>query len=168
MSSTNQKIPVACPILTVRIKVHFLLLSTFVYLSSYSVLRFYFAGMHHNGPNPYGMHRIGNGASTETTNISAQDAIDYIATNMKLRFDVLSMQTAQITLFNNGPKPIKHVRWALYGCTLGVFDAQNLGKVTLTHINGCLYKFEPTEQFQPIAPGASVKFQFGTTALQVI
>lgn len=102
--------------------------------------------------------------------------IDNMANNMKLYFDVLSPSTAQITLYNSGSKPIKKGQWAIYVCVLGVFDYDQLANnpqgfvppggsnLKMTHINGCLYKFEPLRRFKPFTSGKYLKVQVNTTS----
>ena len=104
-----------------------------------------------------------------------QEDIDNMANNMKIYFDVLSPSAAQITLCNGGRKPIVKGKWAIYVCVvLGVFDYDHLannpegivpsGNSTLkmTHIDGCLYKFEPLNRFRPLPQGKTIKIQFNT------
>ena len=95
---------------------------------------------------------------------------------MKIYFDVLSPSAAQITLYNSGQKPIVKGKWALYVCViLGVFDFDQLANnpegivpsgdsnLKMTHIDGCLYKFEPLNRFRPLRHGKTIKIQFKIT-----
>lgn len=105
-----------------------------------------------------------------------QEDIDNMANNMKIYFDVLSSSAAQITIYNSGQKPIVKGKWAIYVCViLGVFDYDQLANnpegivpsgnsnLKMTHINGCLYKFEPLDQFRPLLEGKYIKIQFKIT-----
>lgn len=104
-----------------------------------------------------------------------QAVIDNMAENLKLYFDVLSPERAQITLFNGGSDPIRNGKWAIYICVLGIIQEQQLSNnpegyvlpggsnFKMTHINGCLYKLEPLSQFQSIESGDGMKVQFNTT-----
>lgn len=106
---------------------------------------------------------------------SCQADIDNMAENLKLYFDVLSPERAQITLFNGGSDPIRNGKWAIYICVLGIIQEQQLSNnpegyvlpggsnFKMTHINGCLYKLEPLSQFQSIESGDVMKVQFNTT-----
>lgn len=107
-----------------------------------------------------------------------QEDIDYIGYNLKLYFDVLSRGRAQITLLNTGSKPIRNGKWAIYVCVLGIFQEEQLvnnhedyvilseSDFKMTHINGCLYKFEPLSNFKVIASGEYIKLQLNTTLLR--
>ena len=98
-----------------------------------------------------------------------------MAEHLKLYFDVLSPERAQITLFNGGSDPIRNGKWAIYICVLGIIQEQQLtnnpagyvlpggSNFKMTHINGCLYKLEPLSQFQSIESGYVMKVQFNTT-----
>lgn len=105
-----------------------------------------------------------------------QEDIDNMANNMKIYFDVLSPSAAQITLYNSGQKPIVKGKWAIYVCViLGVFDFDQLANnpegivpsgdsnLKMTHIVGCLYKFEPLNRFRPLRQGKTIKIQFKIT-----
>jgi len=101
--------------------------------------------------------------------------MDNMAKHLKLYFDVLSPSMAQITLFNGGSSPIRYGKWAIYICVLGIIDEQQLtnnpegyvlpggSNFKMTHINGCLYKLEPHNNFKSIASGDAIKVQFNTT-----
>ena len=104
-----------------------------------------------------------------------QTDIDNMAEHLKLYFDVLSPERAQITLFNGGSGPIRNGQWAIYICVLGIIQEQQLANnpegyvlpggsnFKMTHINGCLYKLEPLSHFQSIEAGDAMKVQFNTT-----
>ena len=104
-----------------------------------------------------------------------QADIDNMAEHLKLYFNVLSPERAQITLFNGGSGPIRKGKWAIYICVLGIIQEQQLANnpegyvlpggsyFKLTHINGCLYQLEPLSHFQSIESGDVMKVQFNTT-----
>ena len=109
---------------------------------------------------------------------SVQSDIDYLADNMEIRYDVLNnFQSdltflSQITLTNKGQTPIKHDDWAVYFCNIRMMESKHLKHnptgyvipgnygIRLTHINGCLHKFETTSDFKEIAVGDSFTFKF--------
>lgn len=109
---------------------------------------------------------------------SIQGDIDYLASKMEVRYDVLDNLASeltflsQITLTNKGQVPIKHGDWVVYFCNIRLMESKHLKHnpagyvipgnygIRLTHINGCLHKFETTSDFKDIAAGASLTFKF--------
>ena len=114
---------------------------------------------------------------------STQDEINYLASNMEVRYDVLdnllpipngSFATflSQITLTNKGSLPIQHGSWSVYFCNIRLVESEHLQHnpagyvipgnygIKFTHINGCLHKFETTTDFKEIASGDSFTFKF--------
>ena len=107
-----------------------------------------------------------------------QADIDRMADNLKLSFDVLSPSIAQITLYNKGLRPITKDKWAIYVCVLGIFDYDQLANnpqgfvppggsnLKMTHINGCLYKFEPLSRFKPFLSREHIKVQINSSIIR--
>ena len=109
---------------------------------------------------------------------SVQGDIDYLANNMDVRYDVIdnlksdSTFLSRITLTNQGQSIIKQGDWAVYFCNIRMMESRYLKHnpagyvipgnygIRLTHINGCLHKFETTSDFKDIATGSSFKFEF--------
>ena len=114
---------------------------------------------------------------------SVGNDIDYLASNMEVRYDVLdnllpipsgSLPTflSEITLINKGSLPIGRGTWSVYFCNIRLVEPEHLkhnpagyvipGKygIKFTHINGCLHKFETTTDFKDIAAGDSFTFRF--------
>ncbi|XP_020609952.1 uncharacterized protein LOC110048519 [Orbicella faveolata] len=114
---------------------------------------------------------------------STQDEINYLASNMEVRYDVLSNLLpipngsfptflSQITLTNKGSLPIRHGNWAVYFCNIRLVEPEHLKHnptgyvipgnygIKFTHINGCIHKFETTSDFKEIAAGDSFTFKF--------
>ena len=97
---------------------------------------------------------------------------------MEVYYDVLDNLASdltflsQITLTNKGQTPIKHGDWAVYFCNIRLMEPEHLKHnpagyvipgnygIRLTHINGCLHKFETTSDFKDIAAGSSYTFKF--------
>lgn len=101
-----------------------------------------------------------------------------MANNMEVRYDVLDNLKSeltflsQITLTNTGQTAIKHGDWAVYFCNIRLIESMHLKHnpagyiipgnygIRLTHIDGCLHKFETTSDFKDIAAGDSFTFKF--------
>lgn len=61
---------------------------------------------------------------------------------------------AVLTLINNGDEAIPAEGWSLYFNSLRILDIDSFPEqFRVSHINGYFFKMEPTEQFEPIAPG---------------
>ncbi|KAK3580160.1 hypothetical protein CHS0354_030275 [Potamilus streckersoni] len=74
---------------------------------------------------------------------------------------------ASITLTNNAPIPIQHTpHWAIYFCHVRMIEPGRLPNpfgctldkygVKFSHINGCLFKLEPTKDFKTLKQGDSI------------
>lgn len=100
-----------------------------------------------------------------------QEAINNIAENMEVRFEVLEdIRTAEVTLRNKGLSPIEGNQWSMHFCVTTGMELGHLvhrpegyvlpseKSIKLTHFNGCTYKLEPTRDFKAILPGNSLKF----------
>lgn len=112
-----------------------------------------------------------------TFSVSAIDqaTIDYMATYMEVRYEVLDnlrdeLRTfeAQITLTNRGSSIIKGDPWIIYFCHIRMIEPEHLpdpngiirDDVKITHIQGCMFTLEPTNSFKTIIPGGSKKIRF--------
>lgn len=104
-----------------------------------------------------------------------QATIDYMATYMEVRYEVLDnlrdeLRTfeAQITLTNRGSSIIKGDPWIIYFCHIRMIEPEHLpdpngiirDDVKITHIQGCMFTLEPTNSFKTIIPGGSKKIRF--------
>jgi hexosaminidase len=64
---------------------------------------------------------------------------------------------SQLTLANNGKAPLGNKGWALYfNFVRRVIQETLPPEVKVTHVNGDLFKLEPTEKFVPVQPKQSV------------
>ncbi|KAL9962565.1 hypothetical protein ACROYT_G031675 [Oculina patagonica] len=100
-----------------------------------------------------------------------QSDINNMVSNLKVRYDVIdNLQTslrdrsktyrAQITLTNEGAADITVGDWALYLCSIRMIEQEKTAHnsqgfvlpggqgITLTHINGCLFKLAPNKDFK--------------------
>ncbi|XP_074608369.1 beta-hexosaminidase-like isoform X3 [Acropora palmata] len=109
---------------------------------------------------------------------AVQEDIDYLASNMEVRYDVLNNLKSEttflsrITLSNKGQSVIRQGDWAVYFCNIRMAESRYLKHnpagyvlpgnygIRFTHINGCLHKFETTTDFRDIAAGSSFTFEF--------
>ncbi|XP_015772465.1 PREDICTED: chitobiase-like [Acropora digitifera] len=109
---------------------------------------------------------------------AVQEDIDYLASNMEVRYDVLNNTKSEttflsrITLSNKGQSVIRQGDWAVYFCNIRMAESRYLKHnpagyvipgnygIRFTHINGCLHKFETTTDFRDIAAGSSFTFEF--------
>ena len=106
-----------------------------------------------------------------------QETLDYMAATIKVNLKFSSKVTAEITFTNNGSRAIRNSRWAIYASTHLRFTPSstmedNAGveeaiQIRLTHVNGCLYKFEPGVKNLKISPGESVKCKVKTIPFKV-
>lgn len=94
-----------------------------------------------------------------------------MVSNLKVRYDVIdNLQTsledksktyrAKITLTNEGATDITVGDWALYLCSIRMIEQEHTAHnsqgfvlpggqgITVTHINGCLFKFAPNNDFR--------------------
>lgn len=115
-----------------------------------------------------------------------QSDINYMVSNLKVRYDVIdNLQTslkderktfsAQITLTNEGEVDITAGDWALYLCSIRMieeeytahnprgFDLPGGQGITVTHINGCLFKFAPNKDFQTMKHNDSLILAFNAS-----
>lgn len=115
-----------------------------------------------------------------------QSDINYMVSNLKVRYDVIdNLQTslknerktfrAQITLTNEGAVDISTGDWALYLCSIRMIEQENTAHnsqgydlpggqgISVTHINGCLFKFAPNKDFQTMKHNDSLVLVFNTS-----
>ncbi|CAH1791531.1 unnamed protein product [Owenia fusiformis] len=112
-----------------------------------------------------------------------QRKLDYIADNLDITYEVVSnfkpndaTYTGKITLTNSGQKVITNDAWAIYFCHIKLikeskiyhgnyiddpygYTDPNTG-AKWSHVNGCLFKLEPTTTFKNIAVGDSREISF--------
>ena len=109
-----------------------------------------------------------------------QETLDYMAATIKVNLKFLSKVTAEITFTNNGSRAINNIGWAIYASTQLRFtpfpmieSLENNAavkeeiQIRLTHVNGCLYKFEPGVENFMISPGESAKCKVKTIPFRV-
>jgi hexosaminidase len=85
-----------------------------------------------------------------------------------VRFEVLDSRLpegrgfrAQMTLSNHSSLPLTGSGWQLYFNFGKTIASESLpAAVTATHINGDFWKLEPTGEFEPVAPGATLEIPF--------
>ena len=111
-----------------------------------------------------------------------QETVNQVAASLDVRYDVIdnlqdSFKTyrAQITLNNKGSHAIDKGNWALYLCHIRMIEPANTSHnpggyvlrggygIKVTHINGCLFKFQPTDDFKKLLPGNMLKIQFNAS-----
>lgn len=109
-----------------------------------------------------------------------------MVSNLKVRYDVIdNLQTslrdkrktyrAQITLVNEGTADITVGDWALYLCSIRMIEEDHTAHnpqgyvlpgghgISVTHINGCLFKFAPTKDFKPMKDNDSLTLLFNAS-----
>lgn len=104
-----------------------------------------------------------------------QPTIDYMATHMDVRYEVLDNLrdelrtfTAQITLTNRGSKAINKNPWIISFCHTRMIEPEHLpdprgvirDDVKITHVQGCMFTLEPTNSFRDILSGESRQIRF--------
>nr|XP_039264037.1 beta-hexosaminidase-like isoform X1 [Styela clava] len=109
-----------------------------------------------------------------TNGVSSQTVIDYVASNLEIKYEVISNLvggfsnfTARISLTNLGNQQISSNGWELYFMNIYMIQPdQELWKTTdgyeipdsnfrVYHINGCVFKFVPTQNFAGIPAKSS-------------
>ncbi len=76
-----------------------------------------------------------------------------------------------LTLSNKGSSDLKNSGWSLYFNFLRIINPESLpANVKVTHVNGNLFKLEPTEQFETVKSGekAVIPFEFQAPATKKI
>ena len=95
-----------------------------------------------------------------------QKDIDYLATTLRVYFKFLSKNAAELIFLYNGSRAVNTSRWAIYVSTEldfknseGFQDNASVAeeRLSLSHVNGFLYKFEPAPGYFYIPPGESLK-----------
>ncbi|GAB1607358.1 uncharacterized protein LOC115209344 [Argonauta hians] len=104
-----------------------------------------------------------------------QETIDELATNMDIKIEVLTnlkdeLRTfdVQLTLTNRGKTDIEGNGWIVYFCFIRMIEPNYLPNpegivrddLKFTHIQGCIFTFEPTASFKRIQPNKSKKIKF--------
>ncbi len=78
---------------------------------------------------------------------------------------------SHFTIENRGEVPLHNEGWTLYFNFLRSIDPSSLpASVEITHVNGDFYRLEPTEAFEPLAPGddRSVSFEANGSIIKKI
>lgn len=69
--------------------------------------------------------------------------------------------SATLTLVNNGDESLPSNGWALYFNSLRILDTESFPpEFSVSHINGYFFKLEPTNRFEPLAPGDRVEISY--------
>jgi hexosaminidase len=108
-----------------------------------------------------------------------QADLNYVASNLNVHYDVVDnlidtwlQYKARVTLTNKGDRAISRGDWAIYFCSIRIIEPEHLSfnpqgyivpegpGIKLTHINGCLHKMEPTEEFKDLGPDSNVQVEF--------
>lgn len=116
-----------------------------------------------------------------------QFALNRIVSSVQVHYDVLdNLQTsladehknyrAQVSLTNRaGRDAIWKGDWALYFCHIRMIEEEHTAHnprgyilpggygIRVTHINGCLFKFEPTVDFKPLEPHQTLRVPFNAS-----
>lgn len=100
------------------------------------------------------------------------DVLDNLQTTLK---DNPKTYRAQITLTNKGQDVIPKGDWGLYFCHIRMIEEEHAAHApsgyrlpgehgfNVTHINGCLFKFSPTEDFKDLDVKTSIRIQFNAS-----
>ncbi|XP_068705154.1 beta-hexosaminidase-like [Montipora foliosa] len=108
-----------------------------------------------------------------------QGTLDYIASNLEIRYDVLDnfqdtwkSYRVRMTLTNAGSRLIPSGPWAIYLCHIRVIEPVHTKHypkgyvipgghgIKVTHINGCQHKFEPIASFSGLTGSQSLVVEF--------
>lgn len=108
-----------------------------------------------------------------------QGTLDYIASNLGIRYDVLDnfqdtwkSYRVRLTLTNAGSRSIPNGPWAIYLCHIRVIEPVHTKHnptgytipgghgIKVTHINGCQHKFEPIASFAGLTGFQSIVVEF--------
>lgn len=73
----------------------------------------------------------------------------------------------QISLTNQGAVPLPATGWAIWFSHIRDIKALDTPQFKVTHVNGDIFKLEPTASFVPLNPGESLSVQFDGDAWQV-
>ncbi len=90
-------------------------------------------------------------------------SVSPVEINWKLNsnFEPDNKLSATLTLINNGEEPLPADGWALYFTSIRILDPDSFpDDYTVSHINGYLFKLEPAEEFEPIAPGERREIEY--------
>lgn len=103
----------------------------------------------------------------------AQKYVNYLGHHLHVHYDVIDNLKAdwrcniELTLTNTGQLTIHNNNWQMYFHNFHMIEKQRLEKtgtalipeygVQLSHVNGGLFKMEPTELFKPLLPGGVLK-----------
>lgn len=97
------------------------------------------------------------------------DVIDNLLTSLE---DKSKTYRAQITLINEGEADITKGNWALYICSIRMIEEEQRAHnpqgfvlpggqgITVTHINGCLFKLAPNKEFKTMKHNDSLILVF--------
>lgn len=91
-----------------------------------------------------------------------QTDIDNIATNLDLRYKVddnianSRTFTAALKLTNKGNIPITKGPWFVYFCSIRQIITSRTEALRFQHINGCVHKFYPTDDFINLDPDSTL------------
>ena len=96
-----------------------------------------------------------------------QDQLDTIANDLDLQYDVLDNTQdawrtfrARITLTNQSAEMLANSDWTIFFSHIRMIPEQDLPGVKISHINGDMFKLEPTESFTPLHQGDSLDIEF--------
>lgn len=108
-----------------------------------------------------------------------QEALDYMATTIQVYFEFLSDDSAEITFLNKGSKAIENNGWAIYfdsKLEIAPFamdeDFENIAavkedrRISVSRVDGLLYKFEPATKNFTILSGESVRCKVKTIEME--
>ena len=74
---------------------------------------------------------------------------------------------AELSFTNNSATTLPASGWAIYFSHTRLIKTLDTSAIKFTHVNGDIFKIEPTSQFTPVKPGENFTFQFDNADWQV-
>ena len=66
----------------------------------------------------------------------------------------------EISFTNTSAKELPATGWAIYFSHIRMINSLSTPALKFTHVNGDIFKLEPTDQFKPLKPGENFSFEF--------
>ncbi|MGF1874576.1 carbohydate-binding domain-containing protein [Photobacterium frigidiphilum] len=105
--------------------------------------------------------------------ITPQD-LNAIGDGLNLKYRVIDntedtwvTHRGSISFTNNSAKILPAEDWAIYFSHIRMLKSLSTPDLTFTHVNGDMFKIEPTSSFKPLKPGETFSFEFNAGDWQV-
>lgn len=99
--------------------------------------------------------------SSDQPELSVESSSVDIEWKLNSNFESGNKLSATLILINNGDESLSSSGWALYFNSLRILDTESFPpEFSVSHINGYFFKLEPSNQFEPLAPGDQVEIDY--------